>query len=106
MNRPIDGFFEQTGSPKTISGGGAISHKLNNIFILDSSVYILPDVNLLPDGYRIFISWPDGAVPTLNRSGSSTLLRRNGVTDTNLVCNVELAICLYLNKAANIWEIR
>lgn len=89
-----------------LTGGGNISAGTPDIVITDSSFYTLPDTTPLANGFELQISWFHSAVPTLNRQGASTLLRRVGITDTNLVCDVETKISLYLNKSANIWEIR
>lgn len=94
------------GSVTILTGGGNISTGTPDVIITDSSSYTLPDTTPLVNGFELQISWFHSAVPTLNRQGTATLLRRLGVTDTNLVCDVETKISLYLNKSANIWEIR
>lgn len=102
QNEPHDNARPTT----NLSGGGAMVASQTPFFINDSSPYTLPDTTPLTNGFEMEISWTHGAIPTLNRQGSTTLIRRNGITDTNLVCDVETKISLYLNKAANIWEIR
>ena len=92
--------------PEVLSGGGAIPRGVTSVLITDSSTYTLPDATLLNNGFELEVSWTATSVPTLNRQGTTTLLRRRGTTDTNLVCDVEVKISLYLNKTANIWEIR
>lgn len=95
-----------TTSPQVLSGGGNIPYGSTCVLITDSGSYTLPDTTSLVNGFELQISWIGGAAPTLNRQGITTLLRRVGLTDTNLVCDVEAKISLYLNKTANIWEIR
>jgi phage-related tail fiber protein len=89
-----------------IGGGGQMVYDGFSYLITDSGNFTLPDTTPLTNGVELEISWLEGAVPTLTRHGSTTLLRRDGVTDTFLLCDLQTKISLYLNKAANIWEIR
>ena len=89
-----------------VSGGGQLPINGYPYWITDSASYTLPDNTPLTEGVHLEFSWPAGAVPTLTRFGSATLLRIDGETDTFLVCDLEAVVGLHLNKTANIWEIR
>lgn len=89
-----------------IGGSGQLPYDGYPYWLTSAGPFTLPDTTPLTEGVRLRFSWAHGVVPVLNRNGSATLLRRGGITDTTLECDVETEIALYLNKTANIWEIR
>ena len=89
-----------------IGGTGQLPYDGYPYWLTSNGPFTLPDTTPLTEGVRLRFGWSNGLSPVLNRQGTSTVLRRSGVTDTTLECDVETEIALYLNKAANIWEIR